>query len=127
MCQLVILSFEAWNPEYADPDTTVDFQPSVNGPILKTAAVGLLPDQQGHDPAPFLDRDLRTLLCKCLAQREENRPSLAVLAYFAMDAIRRRDSTWYQREGSGHRYPAMEEDEFIETLLQTCLRNAPPS
>jgi hypothetical protein len=125
MMQLALLSPAAGDSLYPEQRNVRYFQPIGGGQPIRTVALPLLPDKQGHDPAPLLDGDLKALLCACLASHHSNQPGLAALCDIVSKAVRERDGAWYARDEIGHPSPEMETDDAIQELMQECIRDAP--
>ncbi|KAK7937881.1 uncharacterized protein PG986_014749 [Apiospora aurea] len=93
-----------------------------------TAAKQLLPkpgDPLAQMPAPWLDPDLRRLLCECAAVDGRRRPRLRDgLLPQVLEAVRTRNAAYYRRAGYGE--AGGEEDAAILDLLQRLLGAAPP-
>ncbi|KAI1743867.1 kinase-like domain-containing protein [Xylaria scruposa] len=78
---------------------------------VKTMASGILP-QNGEDPYPELDDDLRTLVARCLAKEPADQPSLAEALLICKDAVETRTPEFYGLN------LARETDSTIRQLLQ---------
>ncbi|KAI0390127.1 hypothetical protein F5Y17DRAFT_446080 [Xylariaceae sp. FL0594] len=89
-------------------------------PEILTAAGFLLPKDNGVDPFPSVDLDLRRVVCACLAKESEDRPELEWLVNYATQAVAERTEEWYKDREHGHR----ETDQFIHSMLQDLMFNA---
>ncbi|KAI1859947.1 uncharacterized protein JN550_011758 [Neoarthrinium moseri] len=101
----------------------VPFQASARAPKIQTTAVSLLPDENGKNPVPFLENDLKAAICTCLAGEESDRPKITTLVDQAVHAIRHRNEQWYAN--NGHPRPQLESDQNIDAIIKACLLNAP--
>ncbi|KAI8634666.1 hypothetical protein F5Y19DRAFT_469727 [Xylariaceae sp. FL1651] len=77
-----------------------------------TSGGDLLPNEYGVDPFPSLDKELRDLVCACLAVDEDLRPSLAAVANRVSQALRLKDEQYYVLQGTRG-----ESDEEIRNLV----------
>ncbi|KAK8086090.1 hypothetical protein PG994_001064 [Apiospora phragmitis] len=114
----------------AETDDSVWFEPGGFRDGFATAVKQLLPPSDGSGgaamPAPWLDPDLRRLLCECAAVRGRDRPVLAEeLLPAVLEAVEQRDAAYYRRAGYCDDAGA-EEDAAILGLLQRVLGAAPP-
>ncbi|RYP40748.1 hypothetical protein DL768_010590 [Monosporascus sp. mg162] len=63
-----------------------------------TDASAILPDDEGKNPFPYLDPDLRDKICECMAVDEEDRPDLAGLFDYVKDKVLSRGAEyWFER------------------------------
>ncbi|KAI1342677.1 hypothetical protein F5Y15DRAFT_430028 [Xylariaceae sp. FL0016] len=90
---------------------------------VKTRAVDMLPDVKRPDPVPFLDRNLRDLVCICMAKDPEDRPKLDFLEDTLQEAIRARNHAWYS---NGYQYcdASQESDDAIKMMMQNLVLDA---
>ncbi|ETS78166.1 hypothetical protein PFICI_10228 [Pestalotiopsis fici W106-1] len=111
---------------------TYRFNPTVKtkltpgGPEYDTVATGLLPDEDDitkADPVPWLDNDLRALVCACLAKSDHHRPKVVTLATAASKAVETYDAMHYMNQGS--RDFMLEGDSAIKAIVREFL-HAPP-
>ncbi|RYP62606.1 hypothetical protein DL771_009649 [Monosporascus sp. 5C6A] len=90
----------------------------------ETDASAILPDDEGTNPFPYLDPDLRDKICECMAVEEEDRPDLAGLFDYVKDKVLSRGAEyWFERR---HQYDTgavywRETEIHIEWLLQSLL------
>ncbi|KAI0880241.1 kinase-like protein [Annulohypoxylon maeteangense] len=84
------------------------FQPSPNEDEVETQAIELVPLSGDEDEQPWLDPDLKLLVCKCL-RTDKNLPSLRDLDLEISAAVRERDAAFYEDDPE-------EQDAFIEKL-----------
>lgn len=92
------------------------------GPPILTNAIPLLPDENRVTPFPWLDPDLRTTVCACLAARPEQRPSPAALYNAVGNAIMTRDQQYYAARYRND--GASESDQRIRLIIQELVLNA---
>ncbi|RYP04065.1 hypothetical protein DL764_004695 [Monosporascus ibericus] len=89
-----------------------------------TDASAILPDDEGKNPFPYLDDDLRDKICECMAVDEEDRPELAGLFDYVKDKVLSRGAEyWFERR---HQYDTgaaywRETEIHMEWLLQSLL------
>ncbi|RYP92319.1 hypothetical protein DL770_001521 [Monosporascus sp. CRB-9-2] len=89
-----------------------------------TDASAILPDDEGKNPFPYLDPDLRDKICECMAVDEEDRPDLVRLFDYVKDKVLSRGAEyWFERR---HQYDTgavywRETEIHIEWLLQSLL------
>ncbi|KAI0127942.1 hypothetical protein BJ170DRAFT_683764 [Xylariales sp. AK1849] len=121
MVELATLSPDAGLPLSAEDSEVVYVQERRDSPRIKTVGLALLPDADGKDPVPNLDKDLRFLICACLAVDYQHRPGLAALASVAMTAIEERNAEWYLDPFRGHRNPHLEGDGYVKDILTRCI------
>lgn len=70
------------------------------GTQIETVGIELLPDEDGIDPVPWMDEDLRHLICMCLSPERFSRPRLDLLAKMVSGAVRDRNAQYYMQRGS---------------------------
>ncbi|KAI0410485.1 hypothetical protein F5X98DRAFT_385553 [Xylaria grammica] len=75
------------------------FRVAANGPLAVTNGVQLLPGDDGVEPFPELDADLRGLVCACLAPEPAARPRAGALANAVLTAVNGRDAAFYAGYG----------------------------
>lgn len=113
----------------ADTSNSVGFEPGGGREGFETAAKQLLPrpdDLFDEMPAPWLDPDLRRLICECAANNVRRRPLLKDdLLTEVFEAVKTRDAKYY-REAEYCDDPDTEEDQAVLDLLQRVLGAAPP-
>jgi hypothetical protein len=125
MIELVLLSPNECGMTLPQQDEVVNSQPAGGGAPFDSVVVALFPHDNGGDPMPLLDRDMKELICACLAPQHQKRPGLATLANVVSKAVEERDAAWYARGEVGHPDPRTESDAFIQKVLRDCIQNAP--
>ncbi|KAI1268055.1 hypothetical protein F5Y18DRAFT_424371 [Xylariaceae sp. FL1019] len=87
-------------------------------PVRRYEIRKLVEDQRGADTRdPTLDLDLVTLIARCLALDQNNRPRLSRLLALCRDAAHSRTQAFYRGD-------ARESDEYIAQLVQTLIFDA---
>ncbi|KAK7968783.1 hypothetical protein PG988_007856 [Apiospora saccharicola] len=113
----------------AETDNSVWFEPGWYHDGFATAAKPLLPNPDAMNqqmPAPWLDPDLRRLLCECAAVDVRKRPRLRNdLLPEVLEAVEQRDADYYREEEYCVDANA-EEDVAVLRLVQQVLGAAPP-
>ncbi|KAK8139988.1 hypothetical protein PG984_000054 [Apiospora sp. TS-2023a] len=113
----------------AETDNSVWFEPGWYHDGFATAAKPLLPNPDAmvqQMPAPWLDPDLRRLLCECTAVDVRKRPRLRnQLLPEVLEAVEQRDADYYREEEYCVDADA-EEDVAVLRLVQRVLGAAPP-
>ncbi|KAK7923720.1 kinase-like domain-containing protein [Apiospora marii] len=134
MAELILFK-SFFNIGYGEAPTGTDsnavwFEPGGHRDGFATTAQPLLPDPDDmftQMPAPWLDPDLRRLLCECAAVKETQRPSLrGDLLPEVLEAIETRDADYYRDKDYCDDADA-EEDDAILNLLQRVLGAARPA
>lgn len=113
----------------AETDNSVWFEPGGYRDGFATGAKPLLPNPDAmiqQMPVPWLDPDLRRLLCECAAIDVKQRPRLRNdLLTEVLEAVEQRDADYYREEDYCVDADA-EEDVAVLRLLQRVLGAAPP-
>jgi hypothetical protein len=89
-------------------------------PEIRTMAGFLLPDEDDVDPYPWLDLDLRNLVCACLATEGPDRPELGALVSTVSRAVTERTEEWY----AAREFPTSESDAAIQLILNELIFSA---
>lgn len=92
------------------------------GTQIETVGVELLPDEDGIDPVPWMDEDLRHLICMCLSPERFSRPRLDLLAKMVSGAVRDRNAQYYMQRGSID--GDWEADDHIRHIVKTHILDA---
>ncbi|KAJ2987537.1 hypothetical protein NUW58_g4453 [Xylaria curta] len=99
MVELVTLDKEAGYAIYPSIGEAQLFRIATNSPVALTNGVILLPDEDGNNPFPYLDTNLRGLICACLAPEPGGRPRAGRLANAVLTAVKWRDESFYVSQG----------------------------
>ncbi|KAI1204120.1 uncharacterized protein F4807DRAFT_448929 [Annulohypoxylon truncatum] len=108
----IILSLILLNPfPFGMHASPYSFQADEGSPEIYTHARELTEGwvEEGHEDVPWLDPDLRALVCNLMREDRDNIPSLADLDRIATAAVRDRDAAWYNNE-------EFEQDDTIKKL-----------
>lgn len=98
----------------SDTRTTTGEFVTRGGRKIQTYASEILPDANGDDPCPDLDRNLRNLICLCRATDPKNVPTISAIANLIHGAIQQRDVSFYNGDET-------EEDDIILMVLNMLL------
>ncbi|TGJ84780.1 hypothetical protein E0Z10_g3970 [Xylaria hypoxylon] len=107
---------------FFNPHDPKPFRAHGGSPEFLTHGGILVDDENGNNPFPWLDRDLRIVVCSCLAATEEHRPSPQDLLTQTITCLRDKDEQFYARQPE---YDGVSEsDERIRSILSVLVFNA---